>query len=84
MKGDSYTGVVPCVVTTCDDADLFAEAFEAGADEVVRENTSPAEVITRLTAMLRRSDRDLFVHPSTRLPGAVEIEARNRASTERG
>ena len=25
--------------------------------------------------MLRRSDRDLYVHPSTRLPGAVEIEA---------
>jgi GGDEF domain-containing protein len=24
--------------------------------------------------MLRRSDRDLVVHPSTRLPGAVEIE----------
>jgi GGDEF domain-containing protein len=24
--------------------------------------------------MLRRSDRDLFVHPSTRLPGAVEID----------
>jgi GGDEF domain-containing protein len=24
--------------------------------------------------MLRRSDRDLFVHPSTRLPGPVEIE----------
>ena len=75
MKGDSYTGVVPCVVTTCDDADLFAEAFEAGADEVIRENTPPAEAVTRLMAMLRRSDRDLVVHPSTRLPGAVEIEA---------
>jgi len=25
--------------------------------------------------MLRRSDRDLVVHPSTRLPGAAEIEA---------
>ena len=29
----------------------------------------------RLGAMLRRSDRDLDVHPSTRLPGALEIEA---------
>jgi diguanylate cyclase (GGDEF)-like protein len=29
----------------------------------------------RLDAMLRRSDRDLYVHPSTRLPGAIEIEA---------
>ena len=75
MKGDSYTGVVPCVVTTCDDGDLFAQAFEAGADEVIRESTGAPETLTRLTAMLRRSDRDLVVHPSTRLPGAVEIEA---------
>ena len=34
-----------------------------------------SEVTIRLDAMLRRSDRDLYVHPSTRLPGAVEIEA---------
>jgi diguanylate cyclase (GGDEF)-like protein len=33
------------------------------------------ELVTRLDAMLRRSDRDLVVHPSTRLPGAAEIEA---------
>src|SRR5207237_640492 len=50
-------------------------AFAAGADEVIREHMAPAEVSTRLSAMLRRSDRDLVVHPSTRLPGAVEIEA---------
>jgi diguanylate cyclase (GGDEF)-like protein len=31
-------------------------------------------MLTRLDAMLRRSDRDLVVHPSTRLPGAAEIE----------
>jgi GGDEF domain-containing protein len=75
LKGDSYTGVVPCVVITCENDDIFAEAFTAGADEVMRESMSPAEAMTRLDAMLRRSDRDLVVHPSTRLPGAVEIEA---------
>jgi diguanylate cyclase (GGDEF)-like protein len=75
LKGDSYTGVVPCVVTTYEDDGMFAEAFEAGADEVIRENMATAETTTRLNAMLRRSDRDLVVHPSTRLPGAVEIEA---------
>ena len=46
-----------------------------GADEVMREGMAAAEATTRLDAMLRRSDRDLVVHPSTRLPGAVEIEA---------
>ena len=75
MKGDSYTGVVPCVVTTSEDEKVFAQAFAAGADEVLRESMPPAEAVTRLDAMLRRSDRDLVVHPSTRLPGAIEIEA---------
>lgn len=75
LKSDSYTGVVPCVVLTSDDDELFAAAFRAGADEVMRESMQPSEAVTRLDAMLRRSDRDLVVHPSTRLPGAVEIEA---------
>ena len=75
LKGDSYTGVVPCVVVTCEADASFAAAFAAGADEVMRESMPPAESGTRLEAMLRRSDRDLVVHPSTRLPGAVEIEA---------
>lgn len=75
LKGDSYTGVVPCVVVTDDNETVFADAFTAGADEVIRGSMAAAEAMTRLDAMLRRSDRDLVVHPSTRLPGAVEIEA---------
>jgi GGDEF domain-containing protein len=74
MKGDSYTGIVPCIVLAGASDEAFAAAFEAGADEVVRATVQPAELRTRLSVMLRRSDRDLFVHPSTRLPGAVEIE----------
>lgn len=75
LKADSYTGVVPCVVLTCDDDTAFAAAFAAGADEVMRNGVTAAEAATRLDSMLRRSDRDLVVHPSTRLPGAIEIEA---------
>lgn len=75
LKRDSYTGVVPCAVISGDSDACFAAAFRAGADEVVRERLSAPEIATRLEAMLRRSDRDLVVHPSTRLPGAVEIEA---------
>jgi diguanylate cyclase (GGDEF)-like protein len=75
MKADSYTGVVPCVVISGDSAADFDTAFRAGADEVIREHLDDAETAIRLGAMLRRSDRDLYVHPSTRLPGAVEIEA---------
>ena len=75
LKRDSYTGVVPAVVLSADDDEAFASAFAAGADEVVRERIDVQELVTRLDAMLRRSDRDLVVHPSTRLPGAAEIEA---------
>jgi diguanylate cyclase (GGDEF)-like protein len=75
LKEDSYTSVVPSVVIVGASAEDFRAAFEAGADEVVRPTDSGVETATRLAAMLRRSDRDLTVHPSTRLPGAVEIEA---------
>jgi GGDEF domain-containing protein len=74
MKSDSYTAVVPCIILAGDSDESFAAAFGAGADEAVRSNVPAAELATRLGVMLRRSDRDLFVHPSTRLPGAVEIE----------
>jgi diguanylate cyclase (GGDEF)-like protein len=75
LKADSYTGVVPCAVVVGESPKDFKEAFEAGADEVVRVDHTAPEAATRLDAMLRRSDRDLTVHPSTRLPGTVEIEA---------
>jgi len=75
LKADSYTGVVPAAVIAADDPASFDAAFRAGADEVVRDRLETTEVRIRLEAMLRRSDRDLYVHPSTRLPGAVEIEA---------
>jgi diguanylate cyclase (GGDEF)-like protein len=75
LKTDSYTGVVPAVVVSSDDSASFDAGFRAGADEVVRESLDASEVKIRLDAMLRRSDRDLYVHPSTRLPGAIEIEA---------
>jgi diguanylate cyclase (GGDEF)-like protein len=75
LKRDSYTGVIPVVILSDNDDAAFAEAFASGADEVVRERIDIPEMRTRLDAMLRRSDRDLVVHPSTRLPGTVEIEA---------
>ena len=74
LKLDSFTGIVPVVLCTNADDGAFAAAFAAGADEVLREGANPAEVPLRLEALLRRSDRDTFVHPSTRLPGAREIE----------
>jgi GGDEF domain-containing protein len=75
LKSDSYSGIVPCVIVVGDSSDEFGKAFDCGADEVVRSSSASQETKTRLEALLRRSDRDVTVHPSTRLPGAVEIEA---------
>jgi diguanylate cyclase (GGDEF)-like protein len=75
LKRDSFTGIVPSVVVSHGDLDAIGRAFEAGADEVLPAAMDDREAIVRLDAMLRRSDRDTTVHPSTRLPGAVEIEA---------
>lgn len=75
LKADSYTSIVPAVVLVDDDAAAFTAAFEAGADEVLRLDTGMPEALLRLDVMLRRSDRDTVVHPSTRLPGSHEIEA---------
>jgi diguanylate cyclase (GGDEF)-like protein len=75
LKLDSFTGIVPVCVCTRNEDIAFAAAFDAKADEVLRDGGNPVEVPLRLDALLRRSDRDTFVHPSTRLPGAVEIEA---------
>ena len=75
MKADSFSGIVPSVIVVGASGEAFRAAFEAGADEVVRPSDPEQETATRLEALLRRSDRDLTVHPTTRLPGAVEIEA---------
>ena len=74
LKADSYTGIVPAVLWIASDEQLV-RAFDSDADEVLRDGNSATEVEARLEVLLRRSDRDVRVHPSTRLPGTMEIEA---------
>jgi GGDEF domain-containing protein len=73
LKGDSYTGIVPSFVIAAEGA--VTTAFDHGADEVTTDGVAEAESVRRLEILLERSDRDLGVHPSTRLPGAGAIEA---------
>ncbi|GAC1658860.1 MAG: hypothetical protein NVS4B3_26540 [Gemmatimonadaceae bacterium] len=74
LKADSYTGVVPAVFVVDGAPPVIAEAFAASADEVLQDAVSSDECAARLNAMIRRSERDVRVHPSTRLPGTDEIE----------
>src|SRR5438046_8274331 len=75
VKRDSYTAVVPAAVLCGKKGEALSEAFDAGADEVIRDGMQEPEAVRRLTAMLIRSERDLVVHPSTRLAGTSAIEA---------
>jgi GGDEF domain-containing protein len=75
IKADNYSAVIPTVVLTDADPKAVERSFAAGADEVLSPSFPDAEASIRLDVVLRRSDRDVMVHPSTRLPGAVEIDA---------
>jgi diguanylate cyclase (GGDEF)-like protein len=75
LKADSYTGVVPAAVVCDNDDGAFSAACDSLADEVLRASATEVEAHRRLDLMLRRSDRDTGVHPSTRLPGTATIEA---------
>jgi DNA-binding response OmpR family regulator len=74
LKLDAFTAIVPVTVLSADhQPDQVQAWFGAGADEVVTGLFSPAEQRARLDAMLVRTERDVSVHPSTRLPGTTEI-----------
>ncbi|MGV3708184.1 MAG: diguanylate cyclase [Gemmatimonas sp.] len=73
LKRDSFSGIIPLALLV--PPLRLQDAFAAGADEVIRDGVDDADATVRLEAMLRRSDRDTDVHPSSRLPGTREIEA---------
>lgn len=75
VKGDAFTSIVPVAIQVAGKGkNLSADALEAGADEVMSEAISEREAQLRLELMLRRAERDVSVHPTTRLPGTVQIE----------
>jgi GGDEF domain-containing protein len=73
IKRDPFTGVVPVIYVAPDGMRARIEALDALADDVVAADMDDAETLTRLRCTLARSDRDVNVHPSTRLPGAPAI-----------
>jgi diguanylate cyclase (GGDEF)-like protein len=54
--------------------DLVLSGLEAGADEVLTGGMVEREQILRMRMLLHRADRDVSVHPTTRLPGTIQIE----------
>jgi diguanylate cyclase (GGDEF)-like protein len=75
LKKDSFTGIVPALFLCGKSPAALKAAFSAGADEVLTESSPREEANVRMDVLLRRSDRDVYVHPSTRLPGTIDIES---------
>ena len=81
LKGDPLTATVPLVALARGRArdaaaEAVASALEAGADEALAAHLPRREQVLRLDRALRRSERDLAVHPATRLPGASALDRR--------
>ena len=75
LKGDPYTAVIPVALLLPHHlTEEIAGLLTAGADEVLTPLLDVAEQQARLEGMVVRSERSVAVHPSTRLPGTIEIE----------
>ncbi len=85
LKDDPYTAIVPVAfVSGCHPAEGVSEWFAAGADEVITPVFSPQEQQSRLNTLLARTERNVAVHPTTRLPGTTEIERAIRQRLDTG
>ena len=83
LKSDAFTAIVPVTALAATHHPERVQAwFASGADEVITGIFAPAEQRSRLDAMLVRTERDVSVHPSTRLPGTTEIEREIRRRLE--
>jgi len=74
LKADAFTAIVPLLALLAgrEDGDA-ANLLAAGVDEVVRDDVSDRESLLRMGQVLKRADRDVSVHPTTRLPGTNHI-----------
>jgi GGDEF domain-containing protein len=85
LKADPYSAIVPVAFLENGHADAEVQAaFSAGADEVLSPVFGPEEQRARLEVLLVGTERDVSVHPSTRLPGTNEIERAIKAQMEMG
>ena len=73
LKEDSFTRIVPLAVMLSGGEDGVSDLLAVGADEVVHDSTEDREKRLRLDQVLKRADRDVSVHPTTRLPGTTHI-----------
>ncbi len=75
LKSDPFSAIVPIVMAVrSGEKALIIEGLEAGADDVMPDDMEKRERSLRMHMILNRADRDVSVHPTTRLPGTPQIE----------
>jgi GGDEF domain-containing protein len=75
LKSDAFSAIVPVVLLVpAARRELVLAGLDIGADEVLTEGMDDREQRLRLRVSLNRADRDVSVHPTTRLPGTAHIE----------
>jgi len=75
LKREAFSAIVPVtMIVEGHDPELVLEVLNAGADEVLTGTMELPEQLLRLKMALHRADRDVSVHPTTRLPGTALIE----------
>jgi len=75
LKSDPFSAIVPLVVWSDEvGADAIGRTLEAGADDFLKHSMDEREKVLRLDTVARRVERDVSVHPTTRLPGTAMIE----------
>ena len=83
LKSDPFTAIIPALVlASVHNPKEIDGWFAAGADEILTGMFPLAEQKARLDLLLVRTQRDVSVHPSTRMPGTTEIERAIRRGLE--
>ncbi len=75
LKSDPFSAIVPVIVWSEEAGiEVIERVLDAGADDFLKHNMDPHEKLLRLNTVVRRAERDVGVHPTTRLPGTAMIE----------
>jgi GGDEF domain-containing protein len=75
LRSDPFSAIVPVIVWSKEAGnDVIDRILEAGADDFLKRSMDEREKLLRLSTVVRRAERDVGVHPTTRLPGTAMIE----------
>jgi diguanylate cyclase (GGDEF)-like protein len=75
LKSDPFSAITPVIVwSDTPESDILERVLAEGADDMLTDKMDEREKLLRLDTVARRAERDVSVHPTTRLPGTAMIE----------